>query len=528
MPSKAAKRRQLARERDSIQVLIPQRVEQPISAIADLGPTNSGKTHDALDFLVQERLGTFAAPLRMLALEGYEKIREQVGDDMVGLRTGEERINPDAPILCCTAELAPMRGHVLVLDEVHWAADSQRGFAWTRLLAGAEYNHLRLLGAPDALPLLRSCFGDRLQVVSHERLGPLTWNGAVTTSQLQPGDVIVAFSRRSVLYIAGQLARQFGPGRVAALYGAMPPSSRRAELRRVREGQADFTVATDVLGHGLNLPCRRILFAETAKFDGEGRRDLHAWEAAQIAGRAGRFGLHPEGFVGVLDDLHFFHPDPRTAKRGLTPKADVGEGLRGFREVTRGSLRPTLDDLNVQSPDRLTAALSGWRDRARKELAGHEWVRAEDITPLLDRAGVVGGTLRTRLNTLTVQQLWSLAISPIDPDQDQDRALLVAMARTLAGHRGLLKAFAPSRVQNLPLAEAETIARQASQLRWFAGLYPDHSDVSYEQAADLEERAASQVTKRLKEQLRNPPGSECRNCGRACAPWYQYCDRCAW
>src|SRR5207248_7832081 len=141
------------------------------TVIAHLGPTNSGKTHDALRFLVESmagsvggaadarpeiraasggpRRGIYAAPLRMLAQEAHRRLSAELGEDRVGLVTGEERVNPGAPIVCCTAEMAPMHGETLVLDEVQWAEDEERGSAWTRLMLGGEYRHIRLLGAVE-------------------------------------------------------------------------------------------------------------------------------------------------------------------------------------------------------------------------------------------------------------------------------------------------------------------------------------------------------------------------------------------
>ena len=128
-------------------VRLPQRTTEPETVIAHLGPTNSGKTHDALRFLVENGRGVYAAPLRMLAQEAHRRLSAELGEDGVGLVTGEERVNPDAPIICCTAEMAPLHGETLVLDEVQWAEDEERGSAWTRLMLGGEYRHILLLGA---------------------------------------------------------------------------------------------------------------------------------------------------------------------------------------------------------------------------------------------------------------------------------------------------------------------------------------------------------------------------------------------
>jgi len=148
--------------------------------IAHLGPTNSGKTHDALRFLVEQGRGVYAAPLRMLAQEAHRRLGAELGEERVGLVTGEERVNPGAPIVCCTAEMAPASGETLVLDEVQWAEDEERGSAWTRLLLGGEYRHILLLGAVEALPLVRHAF-PQAEIRFFERKAPL--DGAISAVQ---------------------------------------------------------------------------------------------------------------------------------------------------------------------------------------------------------------------------------------------------------------------------------------------------------------------------------------------------------
>src|SRR4029078_9511044 len=245
-------------------VRLPERRSEPETVIAHLGPTNSGKTHDALRFLVESGRGVYAAPLRMLAQEAHRRLAEELGDG-VGLVTGEERVNPGAPIVCCTAEMAPPRGETLVLDEVQWAEDEERGSAWTRLMLGGEYRHILLLGAVEALPLVEEAFPE-VEVRFFERKAPLDWTGKKGIAGLRPGTVVVAFSRRAVIGLAGEL-NQLYPGKVAVLYGAMPLASRREEIDRFLGGTAEVCAATDVLGHGVNLPCETLLFAATAKLD---------------------------------------------------------------------------------------------------------------------------------------------------------------------------------------------------------------------------------------------------------------------
>src|SRR5437762_5892522 len=340
-------------------VRLPERLTEPETAIAHLGPTNSGKTHDALRFLVGNGRGVYAAPLRMLAQEAHRRLAAEVGEDCVGLVTGEERVNPDAPIICCTAEMAPLHGETLVLDEVQWAEDEERGSAWTRLMLGGEYRHILLLGAVEALPLVENAFPNA-EVRFFERKAPLEWVGRRGIAGLRPGTVVVAFSRRAVIGLAGEL-NQLHAGRVAALYGAMPLASRREEIDRFLSGAADVCAATDVLGHGVNLPCETLLFAETEKFDGKERRDLLPWELAQIAGRAGRFGLVERGHVGVLAGLPWADPDPELVRAALTPHVELPGGHLGYRVVDTGRLRPQLSDLNVRNVDELEPALHAWR-----------------------------------------------------------------------------------------------------------------------------------------------------------------------
>src|SRR5579864_9221785 len=218
-------------------------------------------------------------------------------------------------------------------------------------MLGGEYRHILLLGAVEALPLVRHAFPDA-DVRFFERKAPLDYVGRRPITGLRPGTVVVAFSRRAVIGLASEL-NVLHPGRVAALYGAMPLASRRVEIDRFLSGAAEVCAATDALGHGVNLPCETLLFAETEKFDGKERRDLEPWEIAQIAGRAGRFGFHERGHVGVLTGVPWAHPDPELVRDALTPSVEIEQGHFGYRIVDTGRLRPQLADLNVMRVDEL-------------------------------------------------------------------------------------------------------------------------------------------------------------------------------
>jgi ATP-dependent RNA helicase SUPV3L1/SUV3 len=506
-------------------VRLPQRRTEPETVVAHLGPTNSGKTHDALRFLVETGAGIYAAPLRMLAQEAHRRLATELGEERVGLVTGEERVNPDAPIVCCTAEMAPLHGETLVLDEVQWAEDEERGSAWTRLMLGGEYRHILLLGAVEALPLVKHAF-PRAELRFFERKAPLDWTGRRGIGGLGAGTVVVAFSRRAVIGLAGEL-NQLHPGRVACLYGAMPLASRREEIDRFLDGRADVCASTDVLGHGVNLPCETLLFAETVKFDGRERRDLEPWEIAQIAGRAGRFGFHERGHVGVLTGVPWADPDAELVRDALTPNVRIEDGHLGYRIVDSGRLRPQLSDLNVGGVDELEPALYAWRRAALSYWSLDGWLTVESIQPLLARLDAVRDALRHSRRTLGLADVWKLMQAPIDED---GLPLLATLAAALAGDRPQRTVIAwlldPARLDAAGLEEAEQAAREASILRWFALQYPGVAGVTIERAAALEEVASRRVVERLRAEIDDPTIGRCRVCGARTAPWATLCDRC--
>ena len=527
-PSRPARRPHHSQPRrksvSDLTVRLPERRVEPETVIAHLGPTNSGKTHDALRFLVENGRGVYAAPLRMLAQEAHRRLAEELGDG-VGLVTGEERINPDAPIICCTAEMAPMHGETLVLDEVQWAEDEERGSAWTRLMLGGEYRNILLLGAVEALPLVQHAF-PQADVRFFERKAPLEWVGKRGIAGLSPGTVVVAFSRRAVIGLAGEL-NQLHPGRVAVLYGAMPLASRREEIDRFLSGAAEVCASTDVLGHGVNLPCETLLFAETEKFDGRERRDLEPWEVAQIAGRAGRFGFHERGHVGVLTGVHWAHPSPGLVQAALTPHVELPGGHLGYRVVDTGRLRPQLSDLNISSVDEIEPALHAWRNAALRYWSDEGWLTVESIAPLLSRLDAVRDALRHARRRLELQDVWKLTQAPIDED---GHGLLGTLACALAGNVAqqveLRWILDPERLRRASLLEAEQAAREASILRWFALQYPGVGGVTIEKAAALEEAAAARVVHELRAEIDTPTIGRCRACGSRTAPWAALCDRC--
>src|SRR5262245_58626448 len=480
-----------------VSITLPSRRVPPERVVAHLGPTNSGKTHAALTELAEKRSGVYAGPLRMLAQEAHRRLGEWIGPEHVGLVTGEERVNDGAPVICSTVEMAPQAGDLLVLDEVQWADDTERGSAWTRLLLAGEYREILLLGALDALPLVDRAFPEH-ELKVFERKLPLEFVGGRTLRSLTPGTVVVAFSRRAVLALAGEVNR-LHPERVAVLYGAMPLASRREEIERFLSGASDVCVATDVLGHGVNLPCETLLFAETTKFDGQERRALEPWELAQIADRAGRFGLVERGHVGVLVGLPWATADPELVESALEPHVELPHGHRGYRIVDEVRIGPRLSDLNVEDPRELDAALAAWHRVAIRQWAHEGWLAVESLIPIRGRLAVVQHQLAQKGRRLPLDDTWRLINAPIDEDGAE---ILGVFALAVAGdtsQRPVLQwLLDTTRLRDASLEEAEAAGRVAGILRWFALQYPGVAGVTIERAAALEEAAAERVVARLK------------------------------
>ncbi len=268
--------------------------------VVHVGPTNSGKTHDALLALRDAESGVYLGPLRLLALEVFDRLNAD--GCPCSLLTGEEREDvacarktASTIELCDYSELY----EVAVIDEAQMIADPDRGAHWAKAICLVQARTVHICLAPEALDLILSILdeiGAPRTVVTHDRLVPLVFSGVFPDlSAVQDGDALISFSRKGVLGLAGLLDKK--KKRASVIYGALPPAARREEVRRFAEGETTIVVATDAIGMGISLPIKRIIFMETDKFDGIRRRPLTAGEIKQIAGRAGRFGMYDLGEV---------------------------------------------------------------------------------------------------------------------------------------------------------------------------------------------------------------------------------------
>jgi len=284
-----------------------------------VGPTNSGKTYHALNTLIAAKSGVYLAPLRLLAMEVRDRLME--AGVPCNLITGEERVLiAGAQHTASTIEMMnPTKlVDVAIIDEIQMLQDPNRGSAWTAALVGVPARQVFICGSNAVTAICLSAIehlNETAEITELQRMTPLIvedeslcgarYSKPKLKAKLQKGDAIIAFSRKDVLTFSARF-RQWG-FTVASIYGALSPEVRRHESARFCSGEADILVATDAIGMGLNLPIRRVIFANIFKFDGVASRLLNATEVRQIAGRAGRFGIYDTGYVNIMEDDERFH-----------------------------------------------------------------------------------------------------------------------------------------------------------------------------------------------------------------------------
>jgi len=360
---------------------------------AVLGPTNTGKTHLAIERMLAHSSGIIGLPLRLLAREVYNRAIERVGADAVALITGEEKIKPPNPrFWVATVEAMPRDLDVafVAIDEIQLAADFERGHVFTdRMLHRRGREETLVLGAATMRPIVERLLPGA-SMVSRPRLSQLTFAGEKKLTRLPRRSAVVAFSAEEVYAIAELIRRQRGGA--AVVLGSLSPRTRNAQVDLYQAGEVDYLVATDAIGMGLNLDVDHIAFASDRKFDGYQFRKLNPSELAQIAGRAGR--ATRDGTFGTTGRCPPFETEIVQALESHT-----------FEPVKQVQWRNT--DLDFSSIGALQATLA----EAPKEAPLARAPVAEDIL-VLDHAAredAVRGATRTRDD---VERLWEVCQIP--------------------------------------------------------------------------------------------------------------------
>lgn len=316
---------------------------------AVLGPTNTGKTHLAVERMLGHASGMIGLPLRLLAREVYDRVVAAKGEAATALVTGEEKIAPDsARYFICTVEAMPPDRAVefLAVDEIQVARDPDRGHVFTdRMLNARGFGETMLLGSDTMRPMVRKLLPEA-EIVRRERMSTLSYAGAKKITKLPKRSAVVAFSAEEVYAIAELLRRHRGGA--AVVMGALSPRTRNAQVALYQSGEVDFLVATDAIGMGLNMDVDHVAFASRRKFDGHTWRDLRADEIAQIAGRAGRFTR--DGAFGETGECAPF--DPEIVERVENHEFEAVEAVQWRNEALKfGSVEALLSSL-AQPPQR--------------------------------------------------------------------------------------------------------------------------------------------------------------------------------
>ena len=289
---------------DRLPDLYPAAREIKRQFILHVGPTNSGKTYEAIEAMKNADSGIYLGPLRLLAYEQYEKLNRD--DVPCNLITGEEESYIEyARHRSSTVEMLPFDEYfdVAVIDEAQMIGDSERGGAWTSAILGVYAKEVHVCMAPEAescvIRMIKDC-GDEYRIVRHERKTPLVCDERPFRfpADVEKGDALIVFSRRDVHSVASVL--QTKGIKCSIIYGNLPHDVRHTQADNFMWGKTDVVVATDAIGMGMNLPIRRIVFLEDSKFDGKAERPLYDYEIKQIAGRAGRFGIYDEGLYNSI------------------------------------------------------------------------------------------------------------------------------------------------------------------------------------------------------------------------------------
>lgn len=364
--------------------------------VIHLGDTNTGKTYNAIQRLKECDKGVYLSPLRILALENYERLNNE--GVLCDLQTGEEElITEGATHVSCTIEKLDLKRQydVAVIDEIQMIDDSQRGAAWSRALLGVRAKEIHVCGALNSREILEEIIndcGDPYEIIEYKRRIPLeVQDKAFNYNEVEEGDAIVVFSKKKVL----ELAEEYSSKGIKAslIYGDLPPEVRRKQYEQFVNKETKILITTDAIGMGVNLPIRRIIFLSVKKFDGEEVRFLTSQEVKQIAGRAGRQGIYDVGYVASV---------------GNNAEVIKDKLLREDKIITEAVIGPSDAILRIKTLP-LIEKLALWSTR-KEALPYYRKMDISDYIIVLDRLK------KYRLRE-TIE--WSLLKVPFDVTSDE-------------------------------------------------------------------------------------------------------------
>eukprot|EP00850_Spirogloea_muscicola_P001336 SM000005S17133 [mRNA] locus=s5:347602:352162:+ [translate_table: standard] len=469
------------------------------------GPTNSGKTHTALQRLMQGASGVYCGPLRLLAMEVFNRINQE--GVFCNLHTGQElRIVPFAKHTACTVEMAllALPCEVAVIDEIQMLTDEFRGWAWTKALLGLQASEVHICGDPSALPLVRhicSLTGDDFEVHQYERFKPLRvcqpLNGDF--SRVEKGDCIVAFSRQEIFDVkrAVEVATNH---RCCVVYGGLPPETRKQQAGLFNEPDNGYNVlvASDAVGMGLNLNIRRVIFWSLHKFDGLSTNPIPPSQVKQIGGRAGRRGsLWPEGMTTT-----FFGHDLPYLMSCLSSKVE---------EASTAGLCPVFEQVEMFASKLPNISFAQLLDRFE------EIAKVDDCYFLVKLNHVKRLAMHLdKVEGLSLQDRYTLCFSPVNVRDGMCMHALVVYAEALGhGQPVRLAVHDPSLAvhEDWELMDLEMRHQVVSLYSWLSQQFPDKDFPDAERAEALGAEIAGRMGTRLAQRAAPAPRAGLRQQG---------------
>lgn len=463
-----------------------------------VGPTNSGKTHEAMTIAEASTTSRILSPLRLLALEHYERLLSK--GLVAGMVTGEEVLGPPRPDhIAQTIETLDTFTPVdtVIIDEIQMLADSQRGWAWSEAVLGAPAAHVVMTGSVDSVELVQriaAMTGEPLEIIRLERKNPLhSMPRPLGMPELRRGDALIAFSRRDLFDLREEV-RSHGLS-VASVYGALSPEVRRSEAKRFRDGEADILVATDAIGMGLNIGAlKRVVFSATEKYDGVSTRDLTDSEIRQIAGRAGRFGATDPGLAGSL----------RHGERVSDPHR-ISEALKGTPEpigLSRLMVKPTTATVSLASTLFKDLSLAAILARIEDMVSHEDQVEMVDLSEMKDTAVLLKDV------RLPIEMLFTYCMAPLDRRSDWSRQ---EMARWAAAHAAG-RPVDPPRHRGSMLQDLEQAGKLSVLYLWLSRKFPKvyvHAEAVRDERGRLDSLIEAELirtsTARVQERAKKAP-----------------------
>ncbi|WP_210498636.1 helicase-related protein [Vibrio crassostreae] len=444
--------------------LFPVARQLPRKIIVFAGPTSSGKTYHALSLLKAARTGLYLGPLRLNALEVTDELNEE--GVPCNLITGEEKVLVEgANHQASTAEMANYNKEVdvVVIDEIQFMDDPDRGWAFCNALIGAPSRFVVVTCpeyAIEKVEKLAGMLGDEIEVHRLPRKTKLTVTPEPVSdfSNLIKGTAIVSFSRKRVFLLKAELEKAY---KVSVVYGGMPPDVRKEQARRFREGGTDVVIATDCIGIGLNLPIQHVIFDVAEKFDGVSQRMLHQAEVLQIGGRAGRFKMYDEGFVSARN-----WKDQSYIRECLGTPDQTTLGDKYYAKVPYSTVENYIDNTGVQY---LSVAVKDLSSKISYDKDVYELAPVELLIKNLR-------FIEKQKLELAHEDVWMIAHIPVEIE-DCERTFLDCLSHVSGNEKGVhinTSSLSEKMNDTEKLFELEKLSLQLDCLSWFKNRYSDH------------------------------------------------------